>query len=254
MSTLETTKKSDTLDDSTQKSLKQQADMIHRLSLKTYPKFQDTPFIFTLSKKAAEHNSKIIAKYDYDMEKVLNATTKNTQLEYGSEFRPSSDLEPILTNHPLWPKTKDILNQGCNVAFSHQDIKIEKEDLQLGLKRGNHKGAVNQNDDLTTLITKDVTHGYALPLNNATAENIKGGAWAPLNIQEQWTINERGDRIKKKRLTHDQSFPGLVSDKSINDRVDLKSLEPLIYGYMFLRVIHMIHGMRLNHPNIAILL
>ena len=113
---------------------------------------------------------------------------------------------------------------------------------------------MNKNDNLTVLITKDVTHGYALLLNNATAENIKGGAWAPLNIQEQWTIHERGERIKKKRLTHDQSFPGLLSEKSINDRVHLESLEPLIYGFMFLRVIHMIHAMRLKHPNIVILL
>ena len=80
--------------------------MIHLLSSKTYPKFQDRPFIFTLSKDAAEHNSKIIAKYDHDMETGLNATTTNTQLEYGSEFRPPSDLEPILTNYPLWSKTK----------------------------------------------------------------------------------------------------------------------------------------------------
>ena len=228
--------------------------MIHHLSSKSYPKFQDTPFIFNLTKSAAEHNSKIIEKYDHDMEKVLNATTKNTQLEYGSESRPSSDLEPILINHPLWQKTKAILTKGSNVKISHQDILIEKEDLQLGLKRGNHKGAKTQNDELTSLITKDVTHGYALPLNNKTAENIKGGAWAPLNIIDQWTINERGERIKKKRLTHDQSFPGLASEKSINDRVDLESLEPLIYGFMFMRVIHMIHAMRLNHPNTAILL
>ena len=91
------------------------------------------------------------------------------------------------------------------------------------------------------MITKDVTHGYALLSKNKTAKNIKGCAWAPLNIQEQWTINEQGKRIKKKRLTHNQYFPGLASEKSINDRVDLETLEPLIYGFMFMRVIHIIH-------------
>ena len=78
------------------------------------------------------------------MEKALNATTTNTQLEYGSEFKPSPNLEPILKNQPLWKRTKEILNNGCNVRLYSQDKTIGKEDLQLGHKGGNHKGAINQ--------------------------------------------------------------------------------------------------------------
>ena len=154
----------------------------------------------------------------------------------------------------MWPQTKDILLKGCDIKLKHQEPDIEREDLKLGLQRGNHKGAVSQAKDLTTLITKDVTHGYALPVTITAAEQVVGGAWAPLNIQEQWTINEEGDRIMKKRLTHDQSFPGLASEESINDRVDRASLEPLIYGFMFLRVIHMIHAMRWAFPEVSIFL
>ena len=238
----------------TSESLQKQALLINKVNRILYPPFKDTPFNFSLTKTAAQNNSELIKKYNYNFEMALNATAPGTQLEYGSEFRPTSDLEPILHHHPLWPRTKEILLSGCDIKLSHQDTEIEREDLKLGLRRGNHKGAVSQAKDLTTLIKKDVTHAYALSITIETAEKIEGGAWAPLNIQEQWTINEEGERVKKKRLTHDQSFPGLASEESINDRVDKDSLEPLIYGFMFLRVIHMIHAMRLAYPEVCILL
>ena len=126
--------------------------------------------------------------------------------------------------------------------------------MKLGLERGNHKGALNQSKDLQALLHKDVIHGYALPIHKTTATKIMGGAWAPLNIQEQWSINERGERIKKKRLTHDQSFPGLASEQSINNMVTTDALEPLIYGFMFMRLIHMIHAMRWAYPDVHILI
>ena len=45
---------------------------------------------------------------------------------------------------------------------------------------------------------KVITHGYALHIEDETTMNIERGAWASLNIQEQWTINEKGDKMKKK--------------------------------------------------------
>ena len=231
-----------------------QADLIHELSTKTYPPFQNTQFDFSLNIKAAKHNSHILEQHDYNLEKTLAAVSPGTQLESGSEFRPVPDLEPILMHHPLWQRAKTILTQGCTVQLTPIDKTTEKEDISRGLERGNHKGALNQPKELITLVHKDVIHGYALPIEKEAASKIEGGAWAPLNIQEQWSINEKGECIIKKRLTHDQSFPGLASEQSINDRVDTDTLEPLIYGFMFMRVIHMIHAMRWAHPNIHILL
>ena len=231
-----------------------QANLIHALSTKTYPPFQNTPFDFSLNKNAAAHNSHILAQHDHDLEKTLAAVSPGTQLEFGSEFRPVQDLQPILMHHPLWQRTKAILTQGCKVHLVPIDKDTEREDLIIGLERGNHKGALNQPKELITLVHKDVTHGYALPINGDTATKINGGAWAPLNIQEQWSINEKGERIMKKRLTHDQSFQGLSSKQSINDRVEKDTLEPLIYGFMFMRVIHMIHTMRWAYPNMHILI
>ena len=235
-------------------AMSKHASLIHELASKTYPPFQTTPFKFSLTREAANHNSTILSHHNHDLANTLAALAKNTQLEFGSEFRPTSDLEPILANHPLWPRTNAILTQGCSVQLDDMDESTAQEDVSLGLQRGNHKGALHQKRDLQSLLEKDLHHGYALPINEETAKKIVGGAWAPLNIQEQWSINEKGERIRKKRLTHDQSFPGIASAQSVNDRVKVDSLEPLIYGYMFMRVIHMIHAMRWAHPNIHILL
>ena len=65
---------------------------------------------------------------------------------------------------------------------------------------------------------------------------------------------KKGERTKKKRLTHDQSFEGLASNISLNAQVIESALEPMIYGYMFLRLIHMIHAMRFAHPSTTILI
>ena len=78
--------------------------------------------------------------------------------------------------------------------------------------------------------------------------------WAPLNIADGKTIDKDGNVIEKKRLTHDQSFHGLESNVSINERIDEDMLEPLIYGYMFSRLLHMIHAMRMTYPLMVILL
>ena len=144
--------------------------------------------------------------------------------------------------------------KGCMISLTPQDAALEREDLELGLQLGNHKGAVNQSQVLNTLVTKDVTHAFALPITEEAAKKIDGGVWAPLNITEQWTINEHGDRVEKQRLTHDQSFLGLASEQSINNRVETETLEPLIYGYMFVRVLRMIHAMRWAFPTVCIFL
>ena len=78
-----------------------QATNIRKLSIKTYPAFQPTPFNFTLSKEAAANNSTIIENSGIDLSISLADIHQNTQLAYGSEFRPVNDLEPILHFGPV---------------------------------------------------------------------------------------------------------------------------------------------------------
>ena len=59
-----------------------------------------------------------------------------------------------------------------------------------------------QRDSYLNLIKKDVVHGYCLPFPLSTIKRIPGTIVSPLNIAEQNTINERGEIILSKRLTH----------------------------------------------------
>ena len=76
-----------------------------------------------------------------------------------------------------------------------------------------------QAEVLQHLLKKDVTHGFALPVTTECAAKLDGASWSPLNIADQWTINEKGKRVEKKRLTHNQSFPDISSKESINSTV-----------------------------------
>ena len=58
--------------------------------------------------------------------------------------------------------------------------------------------------------------------------------WSHLNIIDQTSINKKGEKAEKKRLTHDQYFPGVTSQQILNSQVIVKEFEPMIYVFMFL--------------------
>ena len=91
------------------------------------------------------------------------------------------------------------------------DINDEIADNKVTMQCGNHKGAISQPTLLSKLVTKDIEHTFAFPISLASILEIKGGHLAPLNIASEWTINEHGEKIKQKGLTHDQSFPRSIT-------------------------------------------
>ncbi len=78
-------------------------------------------------------------------------------------------------------------------------------DIDNDLAFGNHKGADQQQELLLKLVQDGVDRGFALPLPLDKIKKIPGVLLAPLNIQLQKTINERGKIIPKDRLSHNQS-------------------------------------------------
>lgn len=54
------------------------ADIIHELSTKTYPLFQNTPFDFSLTNRAAKHNIHILAQHNNNLEDTLAAVSSHT--------------------------------------------------------------------------------------------------------------------------------------------------------------------------------
>ena len=85
-------------------------NIITNLNKMRYPAPQHSQFKFEMSTLEAEHNWKILANYKNLGEAI---TAKNSSpLQYGSEFKHTSDLSPLLCHHPLWPRLKSILERG----------------------------------------------------------------------------------------------------------------------------------------------
>ena len=147
-----------------------QVNSITSLLNKEYFNLGNNPFHFESSEVAANHNSTIIQRHNYNLATTLEHSSKGTQLQPGSEFKPTEDLNLLLSDHTLWEKTKQILDYGCTIPLNKLDKKIEKLDLTKGLDRGNHKGALQQPKLLQELVDKDVQYGYALPITVETAK------------------------------------------------------------------------------------
>lgn len=75
----------------------------------------------------------------------------------------------------------------------------------------------------------------------------------PLGIVSQWSVEEKGERYIKRRVTHDCTFPG-PSGKSIKKRVQEEHLEPCQYGHSMLRILYSIYSLSIKYPNSRILI
>jgi hypothetical protein len=207
-------------------------------------------FIFEFSREAAIHNAIVLEQFNYDIAKAINAQS-SSQVMFGSEFRSTTDLEPLLSDHPHWTKLKKILLKGATFPLQQISSDQRKMDLIFHKERGNHKSAEKNNSVLSKLIQDDITRGFALPLPIEILKLIPNASLAPLGCQEQETINELGERIPKFRMTHDQTFPG-PSLLSVNLRVIQDDLPPCMNSFVLIRSLHYIVNLCYHHPKTKI--
>jgi len=201
--------------------------------------------------EAAIHNWKIIEKYG-GFRDALHAQ-QDTQLGYGSEFKKPELLKLIFGRHPLWERWSAILSNGAEYPLEHLDDSACRQDLIDGYEYGNHKG-VNDNPDLFEgMMTDEIEHGWQLPIPREMVLALLEAMIAPMNISDQQGINERGEIIPKKRLTHNQSME-FSSGTSINGRMQHDQLQDLMYGTCLKRLIHDITLLRFQYPDCRILI
>jgi hypothetical protein len=161
------------------------------------------------------------------------------------------DLEPLLAYHPLWGVFKQILLHGDTFPLRPISTEERSMDLHFHSKRRNQKSADKLGEALKKRIESDVSHGFTLPLPRELLFSIPNASLAPLGCLDQDTINERGERSKKFRMTHDQSFLG-TSLHSVNERVIKEDLPH--YSFTLLRLLHCIISLRQRHPTTSILM
>ena len=216
------------------------------------PKTKKSKFKFDMSQDSANWSWEVLRKADFSLEKALNEE-QHSQLGYGSEFRPVKILEPLLYCHPLWPRLVDQFKNGVSYPLEDLDDEERLKDLVEALQFGNHKG-VDENEDLfEEMMNTDVIHGYSLVIPREKSRELIGALISPMNIVEQSTINEFGEIVPKKRLTHNQSME-FQSGTSVNSRAQKDLLQDVMYGSCLIRVIHQIVTYRFRYPNHRILM
>ena len=204
-------------------------------------------FRFDVSPDAASHNWELLSNNNYNLEALLNPT-KQCATSYGSEFKSSDKLEKLLKFHPRWLSLKDKLERGCEFPLEDFSEDLRKLDLEAAYKRGNHKSAEANEDFLANAIEKEISKGWMVIFPDNKYTDIPDLILNPMGVAEQLGVNAAGDFVNKKRITHDLSFPGAVSDESVNSRVIKDNLEPCMFGHTLLRVIHYIVNLRARHP------
>ncbi len=212
------------------------------------------PFKFELSEAAAEENFTILKQHNMSLAAVISSSD-SSPISYGSEFKPTTVLEPLFHNHPGWPRMKRILQEGSDYHLEPIDEAVRLEDLKGRLEYGNHKSAQGARAEiLAAKMEKEVVRGWTTPLLPHHVWHIPESEAAPMGLANQAGINERGEIVYKDRVTHDMGFPGTASASSVNDRVKDEELADLQYGHMLSRVIHYIVECRIQYPNHRILL
>jgi hypothetical protein len=227
--------------------------LIHRI-VHTQARSQSTPPIikFELSREAAQHNKTVFESFDNSLHDILESST--SIMKYGSEFKPTSILFPLLHSHKNWDHFKQILEKGSTFPLNTIDEETRKEDFEAALKYGNHKSATAQPDILLAHVTKEIQRGWMIPILPDHAKLLEKATISPMGIVSQLTINERGEVIPSNRITHDLSFPGAASKQSINSRTRLDELIPCNYGHMLARCIHHIVQLRMKFTNSPIVI
>lgn len=181
--------------------------------------------------------------------------TPNSSLIYGSEFKPTSDLQPLLQLHPKWPIFKDILDHGATYPLSPISEEDRIDDIKAMKSYGNHQSATKPENAaaLDTSFDKEVKYHWAIPLDPTSIEQIPGAQVAPLGVAVQWTLDSNNNRKIKRRTTHDGTMSASSTNRSCNKRTNIDLLPECEYGHALLRYLHGLHNLRQRHPLLRIL-
>ena len=209
-------------------------------------------FSFKNDLEAAQKNADLLKSHSFDLEATI-AAQPNTIVSPDSDFRPAEVIAPLFADHEHWPYLKEIVSLGCSYPLEPIDEETQKADLLHMMDRGNHHSALSPENapSLHKNYKKEVDRGWMIPIPKEVVPELPGASVIPVGVATQWTIDDDGNRVIKRRTTHDASFrpPGGLS---INDRMDRAVLTDCFFGYCLLRLLHAIHSMRLNNPAVPI--
>ncbi len=212
------------------------------------------PIKFATDDKSLADNARLLERFDFDIAELLDHFA-DTTIGYGSEFRPTEQLQKIFGGHPNFGFFKETLRKGMDYCF---DTEISEEqrvlELEANLERGNHKSATSKPDITEKQLLKDVYHGFSFPFPSGMVRKLKGALVQPCGLATQFALNAGGSREEKHRLTHDLSYEITGEGISVNNRVNMSRYPEMIFGWCLPRIIHFVVALRIAYPTSRILI
>ena len=212
-------------------------------------------FSFENTPDAAQWNQEVLKLYNDDFSEAIKHQ-KGTIMAPGSEFRALNKIKSLWQYRENWPAIEETLSKGTIYPLKKPpDENHRIENLIAMIKRGNHKSSEKPKlkEALIKRTAKDVRKGYQFILPVKYLLKLKNAGVIPIGVADQFSINERGERVPKPRPTHDASFPS-PSGYSVNYDYDLELLTECFYGQCLRRLIHATHRARLAFPETTIFL
>jgi hypothetical protein len=207
-----------------------------------------------LDQEDLDYNTAFLATCNWDLEQVFQQHA-GTTVDHGSEFRPVDQLRRIVGKHPGFAYLERMLTSGFDYHLKRELTEQERElELKAQLDRGNHKSAMQNMDEVRTLLTGDVRRGFILPIRADAIFNVKGLHLQPGGMVRQLSLKADGSRQPKSRFTHDLSFAITCKDASVNARADMAKHPEMVYGWCLLRLIHYLAALRFRNPGVRILI
>ena len=144
---------------------------------------QPHPWKFERTKEAATHNSIIIEKFEFDLD-TATQNPPNTILSYGSEFKPTSAIQPILQYHPYKDAIINSINNGISYPLHPIDEQSRLADIDFMIERGNHKSAQSPENQQAIIkaFDKEVSNCWMIPLPIHIVKLIPNASITPLGV------------------------------------------------------------------------
>jgi hypothetical protein len=138
---------------------------------------------FSSSPRAVQANAKLLVKYDFDLERLLDSES-GTTVDYDSEFRPILQLKQLMGGHPNFGPLAQIIakRNGLPLLPNYHSRRA----------RGNHKSAKDEPDQIDRLLKKELDHGFAIPVPIDIVAKIKHSSVQPLGLAKQLGLSSDG--------------------------------------------------------------
>ena len=201
-----------------------------------------SPILFECTEAAKFHNAALLAKHNYNLSALID-DHPNTEISYGSEFRPPEVLAPLLNRRHNWDRIRCFLSGGFSAKFKPISDEQRIKDNESVLTRGNHKSAMEHIEMPRENAIKEIGLGFQFAFDKSIINKIPDAVATPYGAACQSTINDLIELVIKYRPTHDLSNEESPKN-SANDRLERDDLPELFYGWCLSRLLHHIHALR----------